>query len=316
MTAAVLLTVYALVLAAVAPAALQRASWVERAPRLGILAWQSLSIAVVAAVVLAGLTVAVPASAWGADLAQALNACVMMLRDSYASPQDALTITAALLASAAITARLIYSLGAELLRTWSERRRHLAVLRMVARREERLGVLVVDHDAAIAYCLPGRGGPIVLSTRALAALDGRRLAAVLAHERAHLHGHHHVLTATARGMRRAFPFVALFATAEQEIARLAELVADDAAVHAAGRLTVADALLTMADDQNTPASVLAAATHRTGQRVRRLLARTPPLRAIASLSIGVSARAAMAAPIVVAALPALLASVMDCCRMR
>ncbi|WP_113704169.1 M56 family metallopeptidase [Nonomuraea lactucae] len=230
MTAAVLLTAYALVLAAVAPAALQRASWVHRAPRQGIMAWQSLSIAVVAAVVLAGLSVAVPASAWGADLARALNACVMMLRDSYATPQGGLAITAALLASAAITARLTYSLGAELIRTWRERRRHLAVLRMVARRDERLGVLVVDHGAAIAYCL--RGGPIVLSTSTLAALDERRLAAVLAHERAHLHGRHHVLTATARGLRRAFPFVALFATAEQEIDRLTELVADDDAVHA------------------------------------------------------------------------------------
>ncbi|MEV0351529.1 M56 family metallopeptidase [Nonomuraea sp. NPDC050680] len=316
MNTAVALAAYAVMLAAVGPSLLRRVSWAERAPRLAIAAWQSLTVAVIGAAMLAGLTVVVPASAFGAGLAQALNACVMMLRDSYATPQGALVVTAALVASIAITARLMYSLGAELMFAWWERHRHLTVLQMVARRDARLGVLVVDHDAALAYCLPGRGGPIVLTTSALAALDDRQLAAVLAHERAHLRGRHHLLTATARGLRRAFPFIALFATAEQEIDRLAELAADDAAVQASDRLTVADALLTLASDQRTPAPALAAATHHTGQRVRRLLAHSPPLRTTATLAIGILARAAMAAPLVIAAVPAVVAIGMNCCFMR
>ncbi|NUW34713.1 M56 family metallopeptidase [Nonomuraea sp. SMC257] len=315
MTAAILLAVYVVVLAGMGPGVLRRVSWVERAPRLGIMAWRSLTAAVVGAVMAAGVAVVLPASPWGADLAHGLHACPVMLRDAYAIPPGMpaviASVAAALLACAAVMARLIHGVGAELVRDRRERRRHLAVLRMVAHRDERLGVLVIDHDAAIAYCLPGRAGPIVLSTSALAALDDRRLAAVLAHERAHLRSHHHQFTAVARGLRRAFPFVALFATAEQEIDRLTELAADDAAVRVSDRLTVADALLTLALDHSTPTPAVAAAGRRTGQRVRRLLARTPPLRAIASLTIGVLARAAIAAPLAVAALPALLVIILD-----
>ncbi|GAA2319377.1 M56 family metallopeptidase [Nonomuraea roseoviolacea subsp. roseoviolacea] len=317
MTAAILLAVYAVMLAEVGPALLRRVSWVERAPRLGIVAWQSLTAAVVAAVMMAGVAVALPATPWGADLAHELDACLMMLRDAYATPLSAPAIAAsfaaALLTCTAITVRMIYGVGAEVIRAQRERRWHLTVLRMVAHHDERLDVLVIDYGAPVAYCLPGRAGPIVLSTSALAALDDRRLMAVLAHERAHLRSHHLLFTAVARGLRRAFPFVVLFRTAEQEIDRLTELAADDAAVTASDRLTVADALLTLADDHNAPTCALAAGSHRTGQRVRRLLGRTPPLRAIVFVIIGVLARAAIAAPLAVAALPGLLAITLGCC---
>ncbi|NUW39525.1 M56 family metallopeptidase [Nonomuraea rhodomycinica] len=316
MNTAMLLLTYAVVLGAVAPAMLQRASWVERAPRLAMAAWRSLTVAVPGAALLAGLTMVVPASPLGAPLARALDACVMMMQDSYATPQRVLIIMVALLLSVAIITRVAYGVGVELGRAWWERRRHMAVLRMVARRDVRLDVLVVHHRAAIAYCLPGRGGSIVLSSSALSALGDRRLAAVLAHERAHLRGRHHLLTATARGLRRAFPLITLFATAEREIDRLAELAADDAAVHASDRLTVADALLTLADDHVLPGPALGTTPHDTGQRVRRLLKRTPPLHPVVTLVIALLAWTAMAAPLVAAAMPAVATIGVDCCPTR
>ena len=41
-----------------------------------------------------------------------------------------------------------------------------------------------------AYCVSGRPPAIVVTTAALGALDDRQLDAVVAHERAHLAGHH------------------------------------------------------------------------------------------------------------------------------
>ncbi|WP_017600072.1 M48 family metalloprotease, partial [Nocardiopsis lucentensis] len=228
---------------------LRRAVWVDRAPRLGLLAWQVLTVSVLASAVLAGITLALPVTPVSGGPAQMLHSCALMLRQAYATPSGALTATAGLAVSAGIVLRTGYGVGAEWVRAALERRRHLAALAVVGTGDARLGATVVDHDACAAYCLPGRtgrGGHVVLTSAALAALDDAGLAAVLAHEREHLRGRHHLLVALARGVRRAFPFVPAFAHARAEVARLTELAADDAAASATDRLTVAEALLSLA----------------------------------------------------------------------
>ncbi|MGP3921064.1 M56 family metallopeptidase [Nonomuraea sp. 10N515B] len=313
MNAALILVLYGLVVGALGPVVLRRAAWLDRAPRLAIWCWQSLSAAVVGSALLAGLTVVVPVSALGTDLARFLNACVLMVRAAYATPGGALMVSAGLVVSAGVAGRLVYGIGGELVAAGRERRRHLAVLEMVARRDAALGALVLEHDIAVAYCLPGGGGRIVLTTSTLAALDDRQLAAVLAHERAHLRGHHHLLMAVARGLRRAFPWIPLFRLAAREIGRLTELAADDAAVKAADRLTVADALLALADGRATPRSALAASGQHTGDRVRRLLTRTAPPRTAVIVPAGVLALAAVVMPVAIAAAPALAAAGQNYC---
>ncbi|MFD8482155.1 M56 family metallopeptidase, partial [Kitasatospora sp. NPDC059673] len=56
---------------------------------------------------------------------------------------------------------------------------------------------VLDDDRADAYALPGRPPRIVATTGMLAALSAPERAALLAHERAHLAGRHHLLLAAA-----------------------------------------------------------------------------------------------------------------------
>jgi Peptidase family M48 len=73
---------------------------------------------------------------------------------------------------------------------------------------------------------------VILTTAAAQALDADQLDAVLAHERAHLAGRHHRLLALARIGREVFPFLPLMRDAEQQVARLVELHADDAATRA------------------------------------------------------------------------------------
>jgi Zn-dependent protease with chaperone function len=100
------------------------------------------------------------------------------------------------------------------------------------------GAVVLDDPRPAAYCVAGRPAAIVVTSGALAVLDPPQLAAVLAHERAHLAHRHHLLATVTRGLAAAFPGVPLFQRGIAEVARLTEM----AAVLAV--LGVAPALLT------------------------------------------------------------------------
>ncbi len=82
-----------------------------------------------------------------------------------------------------------------LLATRAARRSHRVTLAMVGRNGQ-LGVTVIDHPSVNIYCVPGDGGRVVVTSGALEALSPRQLAAVVAHERAHMSGRHHLITTT------------------------------------------------------------------------------------------------------------------------
>lgn len=71
----------------------------------------------------------------------------------------------------------------------------------------RQSLVITQDEAADAYTVPGRPGRIVVSTGMLNALDhpGRR--ALLAHEHAHLAGHHYLYTTAARLAAAANPLL-------------------------------------------------------------------------------------------------------------
>jgi peptidase M48-like protein len=137
--------------------------------------------------------------------------------------------------------------------------------------------VLLNAAPRVAYCVPGRPATIVLSSGALAVLDSAQLTAVLAHERAHLAGRHHLLISLTRGLSASFPAVPLFTQGPGEVARLAEMCADDAAARRAGRGTLVAALLAMGTGTAVPAAALAATGGATLTRVQRLL--DPPRRA-------------------------------------
>ncbi len=85
--------------------------------------------------------------------------------------------------------------------------------------------------------LAGSGG----DHRCPARPNEAQLAAVLAHERAHQAGRHHLLLSLAAVPAAAFPRVPAFRMARDEVARLSELAADDAAAARSPRLTMAEA---------------------------------------------------------------------------
>jgi Zn-dependent protease with chaperone function len=289
-----------LLLAAVAPTAgvpwLSRAAWPQRVPRAGIAAWMACSLAILVSLVLAGVILAVPCIQISTNPAT-LRACLSLLRAQYASPAGAVTGTAGALLAAAVGGRVAWAYGSVLAAARRRRSAHDDVLAVIARPGPASDVRIIDGDRPAVYCLPGRRR-IVLTTGALTRLDDGELDAVLAHERAHLSGRHHIVLALAAALQRAFPPVRFFRLAARQVAYLVEMAADDAAVRRAPRLTVASALLAVAT-AGVPAGALGAGGSAAAQRIQRLI-NPPPQdskarRAVTYATLGAAAALAITA---------------------
>jgi Zn-dependent protease with chaperone function len=292
-----LLAGYALAVASAAPRWLPRASWPRRLPRLGIAAWQALTVTFVASALLAGLLIAIPCLPDGANLDLAAE-----LRNHYSSAPGILTGGTAAVASLALIGRLAWTAMSAMATARRRRARHDETLALVGRPGPAPGVVVLDDDRPLVYCLPGRGR-IVVTTGALARLDHAQLQAVLAHERAHLSGRHHLLIMVARLMAAAFPGIRFLAIAADQTGALAEMAADDTAARH-HRLPLARALLALAASP-VPAPALGAAGTAAGQRIRRLLDTPRPVSATgraAGFTVSLLAAPALALAVPVCAL--------------
>lgn len=312
MTVALALLGYALLLSTVGANALNRANWVDRAPRLGIAAWQALSASVILAIVLGGTALMIPTGSLGQSLAELLEACGAAIRAQYDNPGGNVVSALGVLLALGIVGRATYCLAREVWVAARHRRRQLDTLALIGRQAPDLDALIVDHDSAAAYCLPGRGRQIVLTSAALAALDTDQLQAVLAHERAHLRGRHHLVLAGAKGMQRAFPTVACFRHAQRNVVRLVEMLADDQAGRRCARLTIAAALVALAASSVPPAA-LSAGGPTALARVQRLAAPARPLGFVRTTIGGMLVIAAFAIPVTVSVAPALAAASANYC---
>jgi Zn-dependent protease with chaperone function len=144
----------------------------------------------------------------------------------------------------------------------------------------------------------------VLTTAALRVLDDAELAAVLAHERAHLRGRHHLVVAPGRVFRLAFPFVPGFRWGHDEVARLVEMLADDTAARRCERRALAAALVALAGDprpSTSPRAAFSIAGQSVSGRVKRLLGPGRPIARWAVTLWGTALLALPAIPIIAAA---------------
>ncbi|MFJ4689004.1 M56 family metallopeptidase [Streptomyces sp. NPDC088789] len=273
--------------------------------------WQALTSAVVVSVTLAGLAVAVPSPAVGGGLAELLQACAAVLRTRYAAPGGAAVATAGVALAVGVVGRVGWCLAAGLVRARRARSRHAAVLALVGTPRADLGVTVLEDARPAAYCLPGLGHRIVLTSATLAALGPGALAAVIAHERAHIRGRHHLVLGYADALARAFGRVPLFRTAADETRRLVEMAADDTATRDTGRPALAGALVELAG-AGAPAASLSAGGD-VVRRVRRLLSPHRPLHRAVVGAGALVALAVAALPVALAVEPALTLLHMNAC---
>ena len=308
MTVAVLLLVYAGCVGTLGDRVLARARWTARAPLLGIITYLAAEWSVLAALGLAGLTLAVHATALGGGLSQLIGACVRRLRALYATPGGATVAELGLILAGTVVARTVLTAVAHLRAAGRQALRHAQTARLAGHLEPALGAVVVEHPQPAAYCVAGRCPTVVVTTGAMEALDSGQLDAVLAHERAHLADHHHALTAAARIGRQVLPFLPLLRDAEAEVARLAELHADDVAIGDADSEALATALVVLATPtQAVAAPALAAAATEAVQRIHRLLGPTEPLGRLHRHLLRAAAAALALAPLLLALTPAVVA---------
>lgn len=313
MTAAVVLLSYAVLIAIVGPWTLLAGAWSDRAPRLAIVAWQCLTLSVVAAISLAGVALLIPTASLSGSLAELLRACAMALSAQYASPGGAAAAATGTVLIVAVLGRLAWCLIVVLADARRCRRRHQDALDLVGTTAPGLGVVVLTAERPAVYCLPGRHRRIVVTSGALQRLTDDQLALVLRHERAHVRQRHDLVLAWSQTTAKAFPRVPLFATARSESARLVELLADDTAIGQGGnRLVLADALLTLSSSP-TPAAALAAGGSSAGARVRRLINPDKPLGRLGVTLVAAAAICALLLPVAVAVGPAAAATQMDYC---
>src|SRR3984957_7121698 len=216
-------------------------------------------------------------------------------------------------ASAALLALLCWVLIASAGAVLRDRRRHRALLSLLAHGDPKVpGALVVDYPAAAAYCVPGLRSRIVISAGALDLLDQAELAAVLAHERAHLRERHDLVLLPFTALARAFPWSVLVQRSYASVALLVEMLADDHAARRRPARELVTALIRVgaAGSPGSPAGTLAMADDSSAEgesgvtaRVERLLTPAPGLGLAARLLVCGTAAALVVVPAALLVMP-------------
>ena len=295
---------------ALGASALARASWPRRSPAAAILLWQALGLASGLAAVGTLLGLAMPASNTGV-VRSALRVGVLFGTGGVFRVAGAFwatgTVPAFLVAvrltclatGLALFALLCWVLVAVCAGVLQARRRHRALLTLLAHGDPKVpGALVVDYPTAAAYCLPGLRSRIVVSVGTLELLGRGELAAVLAHERAHLRERHDLVLLPFTALRRAFPRSATCTDAHLAVALLVEMLADDHTLRTRPACELVSALVRFGTAGTCPAPAGAlAAGGEVAARVSRLMQPVRPLPTAAVAAICLAAALLVAAPV-------------------
>ena len=322
---------------------LAAANWPRRSPAVAIALWQAIGLAWGIATVgaLAGFGASGLAGRSGIGptgvAAGATRAARLLVGLGAAQTRrwDVLATirVLSLVGGLVLLAVLCWILLAAIASVVRARHRQRALLGLLAHDDPKVpGALVVDHPAAAAYCVPGLRSAIVISAGALDLLDQAELEAVLAHERAHLRARHDLVLLPFCALLRAFGWSAVALDANNQVALLVEMMADDRARRRLPARELATALLRVgvsggrapvgmlavagspggaATGQSSPAHVGARAARVTpatldGQlaaRVTRLLRPPPGLPVAAVILLGAVAALLVVAPAVALLLP-------------
>ncbi|WP_158852507.1 M56 family metallopeptidase [Saccharothrix deserti] len=280
-------------------------------PLVPLLAWLASTVSVVTTAALAMTLLLLPDH--GSHVLAGAHECWSSLEHGMAPSVEAVggAVGLALVVGLLVRLAVVSVRGAR--RRARRRRDHLAVLRVTARREPGSPpTLWLDHDEPLAFSLAGTPGVVVATEGLHRRLTREQVEAVLAHERAHLNGRHHLLVAASDALSTVLPFLPLFRRAPGVVRELVELAADAAAVRTCGVETVRAALLGVSGS-GTPGSALAMG--RDSVQVRLDLLARPrrrPDSARSLLAYGAACTTAMVVPSVTAFVGLLALIVVAC----
>ncbi|HSZ47309.1 MAG TPA: M56 family metallopeptidase [Streptosporangiaceae bacterium] len=311
MSAAVVILAAVAIVCIPAASALAHARWPRRSPAAAILLWQGLGLGWGLAAVGALLGLGAAGNQTGV-LGAAFARLAVIARNGTSQPaMTAVAVVQLLCLAAGLTllAVLCWILVAAFAAVAKARQRQRQLLNLLAHGDPKVpGALVVDHPAAAAYCLPGLRSAIVVSAGTLALLDAHELAAVLAHERAHLRERHDLVLLPFAALLRAFRWAGVARRAQSAVALLVEMHADDRALRHRPARELATALLRVgaAGGGAVPSGALAAAARTecdVTARVVRILRPAPGLCPASRALVGLAAATAATVPAILLVLP-------------
>ncbi|TFB51992.1 M56 family metallopeptidase [Cryobacterium tagatosivorans] len=309
--AAASLGIVAVALAWPVPILLAASRWPARAPGVALVLWQSIALA--GGLAMIGSLLAYGLLPFGTTLPGGI---LGVLRQLSGGPLPAGTSFAHLLALCAallLGGHLLLNLATTFARAEHQRRRHLHLIGLLSEPlRDRPGTRVIAHAAPVAYCLPGATrSATVLSEGLLRLLDADQLRGVIAHERAHLRQQHHLVLLAFKSWHSALPWFPIANRAENAVALLVEMLADDQARRHVDDRTLATAIALVGsaghalpgEDPAFAGSAASAATAAepghapVAPRVRRLLAPEPCLTRAAGVGAGAAAAGLLALPV-------------------
>ena len=307
------LAVLAIVLAWPVPIMLSRAHWSARAPATALVVWQSIALAGGLSIIGALLTYGL--ASFGDSLVHGLRAFGEMLIAGTLPAGAEFSQMFALSGAILLGTHLLLNLGLTFSRAELSRRRHRQLVELLSSPlPEKPGTRLIDHEAPVAYCLPGTTKSItVLSAGLMSLLDEDQLRAVVAHERAHATQRHHLVLLAFRAWRGSLPWFPIATRAQDAVAVLVEMLADDQARRVVSGKSLARSIALVASGaaghQGASLldgdSALAADSPSAIARITRLVEPGPPLPLAARALAIASAVALLAVPTILLLEPAL-----------
>ena len=242
--------------ATVGPVWLRRLASPRRHPALALGAWVVSVAAVVVGVVAAAVVLLLPdPSAPGATVGL-VSSCLHAAARGAAFPW----VLAARLTVGLLLASAVVRLGvvAAAVARWRRVQRARQVENVDRTATIAGGVHWIGSRKPAAHSIGGRS-PRIVATTGLAGLGADRCAAVLAHERAHLQGRHHLLVGVVSVVAQAWPSLPLCREARPAVGLLVEMAADAEAARRHGHHALATAVVDLvAAGARPPAAALGA----------------------------------------------------------
>nr|WP_300499962.1 M56 family metallopeptidase [uncultured Rhodococcus sp.] len=251
MTAVLLWALGGLLVAAAAPLLMR--SMIDRGidAHVTLLTWSALVVGTLVSIAVPVVLSAIPSHGGVTTLVDIAHQCWLALQGDIPARVEAIVgvVGIAMLGCGAV--RWIVHLR----RAVGERRRvyerPIDLLRIIAGgvgfsgSNQPASTLWLPLDSPLAYSVAGRPAMVVASEGLRTQLTPAEVEAVLAHERAHIDGRHHLLVGIAESVAYAFPWLPIMRASPSLVRALVELDADARAARSHGRDPVRRALTSL-----------------------------------------------------------------------
>ena len=248
----------------------------------------------------------------GPVLGEVMSRCAMLLLAGEQERPDAVAALISALILVTATARAARRLRSVRGARLDVHRRHLGLSRILQGAHPQSGsTLWLPLAEPTAYSVAGQPPLVVASTGLRTCLDADALAAVLAHERAHIVRRHHSLVAAADALAAGLPWLPLMRRSPALVRTLVEFDADEYAARTHGPNGLHRALQSLRT-ADVPAPTLAIAGDAVAQRLARLATYRTPTGPIATANIALTSLTAVLLAVLSSATLMVVAALASC----